>query len=424
MRVLVVTTEPVPLPGSSTTGAGLRAWGLAEGLRGRGFDVEIAMAADALANVPADKRRTAEAFLFERDRLTEHVRERNPDVLAMQHWGLMDRLGRIECPLAMDLAGPHLLERAFWGSPSPERDLAQKLDALARADFLTCSGRFQRHYFMAFAMQCGFDPADPDLLPVIPFSVSPELPPERPHDASLFVYSGILLPWQDPSVAIEALLGTLGKKGAGRFAFIGGPHPSGDVSRGRFDDIIRRIETSKRATFESPMPFDALQERLAGCGVALDLMARNAERELAFTSRTVVYLSCGLPVIYNDYSELSQWIARFDAGWCLDPADGAGVRSLVERLLDSPEEAEKRRENARRLVRERLTWDRTIEPLARWCQNPKVRANKGEILPAGSDLDSLRRRLAELEERRRELSGRRLVRLSNFLRRMGLHRGR
>ncbi|HUT25474.1 MAG TPA: hypothetical protein VM492_14105, partial [Sumerlaeia bacterium] len=150
MRILVVTTEPVPLPGFSTTGAGLRAWGLAEGLRGRGFDVEVAMPMDAVANVSADQRKRVESFLFERKRLTEHVRARNPDVLVMQHWGLMDRLGDVACPLAIDLAGPHLLERAFWGSPSPERDLAEKLDALARADFLTCSGRFQRHYFLAF----------------------------------------------------------------------------------------------------------------------------------------------------------------------------------------------------------------------------------------------------------------------------------
>ena len=41
-RIAVLTTDPLPVPGSPTTGAGLRAWGLAEGLRARGHDVAIA----------------------------------------------------------------------------------------------------------------------------------------------------------------------------------------------------------------------------------------------------------------------------------------------------------------------------------------------------------------------------------------------
>jgi len=39
-----------------------------------------------------------------------------------------------------------------------------------------------------------------------------------------------------------------------------------------------------------------------GASVAWDVMARNPERELAFTSRTVEYLWC-LPVVYNNYAE-------------------------------------------------------------------------------------------------------------------------
>ena len=78
MAILLVTTEPVPLPGLTATGAGLRAWALAEGLRSRGFEVEVAMAADALEGASDEAMREAKPFLFERDRLTEHVRSRRP----------------------------------------------------------------------------------------------------------------------------------------------------------------------------------------------------------------------------------------------------------------------------------------------------------------------------------------------------------
>ena len=417
MSILLVTTEPVPLfPGMACTGAGLRAWGLAEGLRGKGFDVELAMASDAMTLVPPDLRERVAPFLFERSGLTEHVRSRKPDIVVMQHWGLMDRLGEVGCPLAIDLAGPHLLERRAWGSETPERDLEQKLDALARTDFLTCSGHRQRLYFLAFAGQCGFDPTDPDLLPVIPFSVSPDLPSEpEDRENDTFAYAGFFLPWQDPSVAIGAALDTMEQRDKGRLRFIGGAHPAGDMAHGAFDAILERLTTSPRASLEEPRPFDVLVQDLTRCGVALDLMARNPEREMAFPSRTVVYLSCGLPVITNDYDELSERIGQYEAGWRLDPTDGGAVARLVEELLRDPSQVRERGDNARRLVRECLTWDRTVGPLADWCATPSIRQNKASATHTSDDS-----RVRRLQQRLDEISGRRLVRFSNWLRRMGL----
>jgi hypothetical protein len=194
MSVLVVTTEPLPLPGVPATGAGLRAWALVQGLRACGLEAEPAVASDAVRNLPPEQAVPLKPFLFERHTLTDYVRDRKPSVLLMQHWGLMDRLGPVDCPLAIDLAGPHLLERHFWGSAQPERDVADKLAALRRADFLTCSGNWQRLYFLAFALQCGFDPEAPDLLPVIPFSFSPQLPVAKEFDPSAFVYAGLSCP--------------------------------------------------------------------------------------------------------------------------------------------------------------------------------------------------------------------------------------
>jgi hypothetical protein len=425
MSVLVVTTEPLPFPGVPVTGAGLRAWALVQGLRSFGLEAEPAIAADAARHLSPEQAEPLKPFLFERHELTDHVRARKPDALVMQHWGLMDRLGPVDCPLAIDLAGPHLLERHFWGSAHPERDLADKLAALRRADFLTCSGRRQRLYFLGFAMQEGFDPADPNLLPVIPFSVSPQLPVPREFDPTAFVYAGLLLPWQDPSRGLEALLRAFERHNRGHLTFIGATHPAGDVSRGQFDSILQRIQASSQASLEPARAFTQLQEDLGRFGVAWDFMALNAERELAFPSRTVVYLSCGLPVVTQSGHELADWIARYDAGWNLDPASSdEHLEAFIERLLDAPDKIADKRENARRLVREKLTWDRTIAPLADWCRNPTRRSGKNrQSLQTDETLQALRRESEQLRESLQELQGRRLVRLSNLLRRIGWRRG-
>jgi hypothetical protein len=402
MTILILTTEPLPFPGFVTTGAGLRAWGLARGLEAAGLTTEVAMPDEHLDGLDPQRRAALEPYCFSRARLGEFVRGRSPDLIVMQHWGLMRELGHVDCPLAIDLAGPHLLERRFWGSRSPESDRAEKIEALRRADFVTCSGRSQRLYFLPFLEPAGFDVADPELCPAIPFSADPNLPPEGERDPACFVYGGMFLPWQDPTRALMTLLDTLEAVGRGRLRFFGGPHPSVDVSLGRFDRLIERLNRDSQADslrhsiveMCGLQPFDQLVGDYCRAGVALDLMERNAERELAFPTRTVIYLWCGLPVIHSDYTDLAPLIERYDAGWVLDPADTARLQEIVVAILREPDIALKKGQNARRLVTERLTWDKTIAPLAAWCWKPRLRENK-PVIAMGEE--TRERRLAELE---------------------------
>jgi glycosyltransferase involved in cell wall biosynthesis len=84
--------------------------------------------------------------------------------------------------------------------------------------------------------------------------------------------------------------------------------------------------------------------------VALDVMARNYERELAFTTRTVEYLWCGLAVVYADYGELASYIREYEAGWIVSPDDPEGIARTLRQILASPEEARRRGANAQRLA--------------------------------------------------------------------------
>lgn len=374
-RILVITTEPLPVPGGLTTGAGLRAWGLAEGLRSRGFDVAIATPlegeqASAQVDSPTDNR----VRYFRRPELGALIARENPDVIVMQHWGLVYALPTLECPLVIDLAGPHLLERRYWGNPDADRDLEEKLSALRRADFIICGGEFQRHYFYPYLAMAGFDVRN-EQFPVIPFSVSPRAVEGAPApDAEpTFIYGGAFLAWQNPEKAIRLLLEEMDNAGQGRLLFYGGSHPSIDASGGKFIRLYQYLKSHPRVEMRGWKPFAALTEEYAREGhVALDLMERNPERELAYTTRTMVYLQCGLPVIYNDYSELSLLIAREKCGWCLDPDDENGFRSLVRRLLDDPSAALSMRDGARRTAIGQ-NWDKTIGPLADFCNNPVQR---------------------------------------------------
>lgn len=139
---------------------------------------------------------------------------------------------------------------------------------------------------------------------------------------------------------------------------------------------------------------------LAEGGVALDLMAYNMERELAFTTRTVVYLSLGLPVVHDDYSELGRLIAQAGAGWAIPHDDPAAARELLTRTLRGDIDLAPHAQAAHRLVAEHLNWDATVAPLTAFCKAPAFREGK-QAADVGVDFDR-RQRQVERSERERE----------------------
>jgi glycosyltransferase involved in cell wall biosynthesis len=367
-KVLLVSGDILPLEGQATTGAGLRIWGLGEGLRSRGYEITYAMPRDVAfkCNYKSDEIR-----LFDGLTLDSIVRNADADVLVFQHWPWVGAL--TEHPrghIVVDFHGPLLMETLFREPMDVERLVGWKLKALSMADYFICAGKKQSYYYLAWLLAAGVDVRKSPIA-TIPFCLSPDLPthvawPEDP----VFVYGGVFLPWQDPAAGLHVLIDELDRAGVGSLHFFGGSHPWMELPTDRFVNLRRELKKSKRVQL---FPLTARQElvrRYCETSAAWDLMARNPEREMAFTSRTVEYLWCGLPVVYNNYAELSEYIAEYDAGWLVDPVDEAQIRQAIREILNCPEVVRRKGRNAQRLVAERLTWDMAIAPLDMYCQSP------------------------------------------------------
>ena len=403
-RVLVVSGDTLPLPGLPTTGAGLRAWGLIKGLEARGHAVSYLMPENSLKSAAPDVDLAAYRSVvydnFGSNDLYQRVNDLAPDVIVFQHWSsAVPFSGRSTIPVVIDFHGPLLLETLYQDLPHYEGLRQAKIQTLAKADFFTCAGERQCHYFYPWLIQAGFDLRQ-DLIQVIPVSLSPDVPARAPATGEVtFVYGGVFLPWQDPSVALETLVSTLEERQAGRLKLFGGKHPSIQIPPGKYQDLLPHLERSARVDLMGMIPRDTLVETYLHSHVAIDVMARNPERELAFTTRTVEYLWCGLPVIYNNYAELADYIRDYDAGWTVDPLDAKAIRSVVEEVLDDPACVARKSLNAQRLVRERLAWDRTIEPLDAFCRT--ARKHTGHRYPAVIRSDEQSQALEQFVERAR-----------------------
>ncbi len=383
-EVLVISPDVLPVGDIPASGSGIRAWALGKGLESQGHHVHYTMPAPALkgreSQVPPEYLTGA----WTTQNLQTVIDSWSPDVIVCCGWPNMTWVERANVPVALDLTGPHLLERAYQGHKSVAENSAEKLRALAMGDFYTCIGERQKYYFDAWLTQAGADVASlSDLLAVIPYSVDPMLPehiwPESWENEDVhFVFGGIFLPWQNPAPALLTVADTLARRNSGRLDIIGGKHPFYPIETGAFSALLDRLTSMEHVSLSGLMPHPELIERYRRAHVAIDIFVPNVERELAFPSRTVNYLWCGLPVIHPAYSEVAEHIRAYEAGWVVPHDNASALSDIVMSILANPNEAKRRGQNAQRLARERFSWDVTSDPLLSFLKHPYMRSARGK----------------------------------------------
>lgn len=376
-RVLVISPDLLPVNGLPTTGAGLRAWSIGQGLQSQGHEVLYAMPRDAASGHTDQIRSPLCDLLWEQGKLHEVITRVSPDVVIACGWSTLNHLPHCSVPVVLDQHGPHILERHFQQYGNEKINAAEKISGLQRADFFTCAGERQWHYFLPWLQKAGFACPE-EASAVVPVSLGGQWPAldltkyDKGEDP-IFVYGGIFLPWQDPALALQTLVERMEANQRGRLRIFGGKHPFHPIKSKLFDELIQKLAISERVEISPMLGREALLAEYANAHVALDLMQRNEERELAFTTRTVEYLWCGLPVIYNDYAELAEYIGPAKAGWTLNPLDKSAMVDLFDRILADPGLLQARAANARRLAEERLNWSINMEPIVQFCRQPYKR---------------------------------------------------
>lgn len=431
--ILVFSSDILPLPGLPTSGGGLRSWQIIQGLKANGVPVSFSMPGEDRFlereyrdRIPEEVRRTSWRYETQ-DEIVEHFKPSaivfaNPDLncLKKDH-GL---------PILSDMHGPRLIEfELLSNDDSPltrGRNIKRKLSNYMRSDFFTCAGRLQRYYFLSFFLMAGYK-LDEIKIEFMPVSLAPELPvPDKDLDERRFIYSGGFYPWQNPMDSLYAMSEVLAAEKKACLHIFGGSHNVNQDDTLNFAKLRSTLEQNSFVKFRGYLSRDAVIEEYRKGYVAFEVMARNFEREMAFTTRTIEFMWAGLPVIYNNYADLSGYILEYQAGWCVDPADPVSIKNAIREAIHEPEMVVAYGKNAQKLVRECFTWDKTIKPVLDFLENPTFRRREPDMFKTpiphiladsdASDLSSsFSRLIAERDELRKqldELQGRRSIKLT------------
>ncbi len=377
MKFIVFTTDCPPINGLPTSGTALRTYGIAQGLIANGHEVVFSPPKTGMAKIKSPSPQLDKYInelnsnAFDSNNQRELIEKHQPDVILCGHWPALSLSSKPSQPIIIDLAGPHMLERHYQKSANQQGALLSKLNNLGLADYFIVSGKKQRYYFLSYLLRAGIENPENKIVN-IPMALSPEIPvidTTKYKQDPKFVFAGVFLPWQDPSAGLEKLVEQIDLKDKGSLKLIGGKHPNYKIKEKKYDKIFSEISKSDNVVQKPLLPYDEFISELADCSVALDLMQWNLERELAVTIRTTTFLWSGLPVIYNDYSDLSELIKQYNAGWTLESIEQ--LKDVINEIYSKPELIEQKAKNARELAKDHFLWDKAVVPLIEKLENTK-----------------------------------------------------
>ena len=409
-RIALLSSEPVR---PRMAGIGIRYLELARRLPAYGVEIVLVSPAEPEETRELGGLDGVEIRRFERGRLSAILGDCHGAVAQGQLANdlVLERPG---LPVAIDLYDPWLVENfayaATLGLDPYRNDHATWVLQMSRGDFFLCSSEEQRTFYLGFLAALGrVNPerieGDPDLatlLAPVPFGVPGELPPYRPvlpprKAGEVRLLFGGLYDWYDPWTLLEALE-KLPHPGW-TLLLIRNPNPESTQQRlfARVEERCRRLGWwGSRVQVLDWIPADRRYDLLRDVDLLAAPHRPSLETRLSLRTRFLDALAAGCPVVTSEGGAMSRLLKEHRAGWVAPVGDSEALARILAEVLAEPRA---RHEGARDLLAA-FRWDRVLEPLVRFCRDPRVDETKerfvhrpGTAVPPDSLSFRLRRKL-------------------------------
>ena len=298
-----------------------------------------------------------------------------PDILLVAYWELLaDIPDRLDIPVVLDLVAPRLLEALF----QQERDLKQEikgmLDYFPRVDFFLVGNERQRHLLVPWLIMAGIDCTEHLPIATVPICTQPGTTQPTPtggYGPWRFVSGGVSWPWRRTKVWFDSLVLALSQDQSkrGRLDLFSGGYMYAE------DQGVKGVTRKDRPTQDDIvkghdlLPYHQLQDFLAfKCHIGVELADRNIEREYSQSFRAMEFMRSGLPLICNDYLQMSDLVMEYDAGWTIHSPEQLSI--LIPSIMNDPEQWHEKSENALRLVEDKFSYHRCVAPLVSFIHDP------------------------------------------------------
>lgn len=350
MRILIVHHGSIN-PSQPITGGALRAVHIGTGLQQTGHEVHYLCRAQ---DQPGGYVDAAD--------LLHRAKTLSPEAIICVQLEEAITLRDIDAPLIVDLFAMRLLEAPFSGTLS--NAAMHCLEAISAGDAFLVSNHRQKWSWMGILALAGIDTtADPTLL--VPLMTTPFTKTKTAKTLTL-IGGGVWWPWQNPWPALQRVLAQMDKRKTGIIHWYGGDPTLAPLTHPRLK--IHPLTTHQH-----------FRQQLALSTAAFDWLAPNPERELALAFRHMDYLACGTPILTYPNTPLADILGK--AGWVT-----TAIESTIDRLIDNPEDVEKRGTRAQNLAK-KFSIANGVRTLEEWLKKPVRRAtSKSKLFDVAAQL--------------------------------------
>lgn len=399
-RVIIFTDAQV---GKRMSGTGIRYWEIARALSDHcdvalGHRYDDAVEGDGFEVFRWDPRNAAPSL-----QLAETA-----DVVVVHAFVLekLPGLADIDARIVADLYCPFLFENlelhADRGTSLEEResihsnDLRVLLDQLRVGNYFLCCTDRQRSWIagMLTALNLlrpattGNRPGIDDLVGLVPFGL-PQDPPGPPpaervlkgsmpgvaEDDLVLLWGGGIWSWLDADTVVRAMARVGEQRSDVKLVFLSTVPAEEDLIEtpvlAATLDLAEKLGVrggpvvfNTRGYIEYDRRLGYFQE--ADVGVCAHYAS--LETYLAFRTRVLDYLHCGLPIITSRGDHFGDLVEKEELGFAIAPGDVDGWTEAILRLVGDDQLRERCSERSRSL-RELYTWPRVIRPLLDYCQD-------------------------------------------------------
>ncbi len=388
-RVVVLAPEAIR-PGMA--GMGIRALEIAAAI-GRRFDVRLLAPNDEVSAEAA--ARGVDGIAAPPGSPPFHRELRACDAaLVSGHAASSFFVSAPHVPVAVDWYDPFLVEnfhyRQALGEEVEANDRRAWNLAIARGDFFLCASAEQRLFYAGMLLLAGridassveSDPALGKLLAIVPFGASAPPPSDpapvrqaigaRPDDPVLLF--GGLYDWHDLGPLFAIWPSLLQEFPGARIVFSENPNRETTPQRVFADAVAqsRHRGWKDRSWFFLPwMPYARRGALYGAATIAVCVCRPGLETELSFRTRLLDAASAGLPSVSMHGGALAARLQRAGAGIVVESTEA--LHDGIALLLHDSVLRKTSSESARAVAAD-LAWDRVVEPLAGFLEEPRISA--------------------------------------------------
>ena len=401
-RILIISNDEIS---SQMGGVGVRNYELARAL-GQKFQVTLA--------VPNQTSLAPENFSlqsYEREKSDLRPLALEADVIVTHGFVLHFHpyLKELGIPLAIDLYVPNLLESLVWHNeddwtawiPAYEEYLRVQLELVRAGDFFFCASETQRDYWLGWLHAqkrinphtYQQDPALRRLIDVIPFGIPEGTPTHRRTvlkgivpgigaQDKIILWAGGLWDWLDPLTLLHAMKILLTQEPTLKLYFMGMVHPDPIVSGMKMPEQVIQLSRDlqlegKNVFFGDWVPYQERENYLTEADLSVVTHPEHIETHFSFRTRILDCIWAGLPVVTTQGGAMADWVAAHNLGLAVPPQDAAALATAISEVSKQGRAAYVRQFEHSRT---RFRWQRLVEPLENYCQNPVLAPDKAKYL--------------------------------------------